>query len=140
MVGFIGGAWIQGLGGILICTGSSILVCCGPTNATVGAGKEMAAFVLMLIGAIVEVIGAIVGVILFFAWAATLRETCETSWGFIPGAAGEAAVTDCVNTSTGFLALIIWPVVAFGIITGILSLVAAIMAKMGHASMKGGGV
>ena len=58
-IGFLAYAWIQGVGGILACVGTSIVICCGPEKGKPGGdGKMMAAFVLMLIGAIVAMFSA----------------------------------------------------------------------------------
>ena len=130
MVGFIGGAWVQGIGGIIVCIGSSILICCGPTSETEGAGKCMAAFVLMLIGGIIELLGAVLGLVFYFAVVGSARESCETSWGWL----SEQSVQDCVNTTVGIMSILVFPSVAIGIVTGVLVIVGSVKAKQAHSS------
>ena len=74
---------ISGVGGIVALVGSSILICCGPSDASAGAGKMMAGFILMLIGAICELGGAIAGLI-FNVWLAMV------AYRKLPEPAGDA--------------------------------------------------
>lgn len=132
-IGFAGGAWIQGIGGILCCVGSGILICCGPESGKPGGdGKENAAAICMIIGGVIEIIGAVVGLILFFGIKSRAEESCAYLAGY--GSAEE----DCVNTTVGFVAVIIFPSVGFGCVAGILAIVAGSMACKAKAALSGG--
>jgi hypothetical protein len=61
MIGFGAGipGIVGGVCGILACVASSILMCCAPKTTAEGAGKFTAAFVMLLIAGILQVIMAI---------------------------------------------------------------------------------
>ena len=126
---------ISGVGGIVALVGSSILICCGPSDASAGAGKMMAGFILMLIGAICELGGAIAGLIVYFSVVAQARASCGMMNEATPAAWEQA----CIDNFTGIAGIFIFPGVGLGVLTGILALVAAIMSKQGHAAMLAGG-
>ena len=135
LIGFIAGSWVQAIGGLLACIGSSILICCGPKDGSAaGKGKEMAGFVLMLIGAITEIIGAVLGLILYFGTVTRCgQETCV-----MQGTPYETCVTpaqSAIDTCIGFLSIIIWPSIIIGGVSGIITLVAAVKAKQAHGSL-----
>ena len=126
---------ITGVGGIVALVGSSILICCGPSDASAGAGKMMAGFILMLIGAICELGGAIAGLIVYFSVVAQARITCNIVDGETPNVLEQ----HCMNVITGIAGILIFPSVGISALTGVLALVAAIMSKQGHAAMLAGG-
>ena len=132
-IGFLGGAWIQGVGGILSLIGSSILICCGPKAGGGGAGSCMAAFVLMLLGAIAELVGAVIGLILYFGVVDTaVNVTCNYD-GDTGSTSG--AEQGCLDFVLGITAIIIYPSVGLGVVAGVLALVAAIMAMKAKNSL-----
>lgn len=61
MIGFLAGTpgVIGGIAGILMCVGSSLLICCAPKTVAEGPGKFNAAGVLLLIGGIIQICCAI---------------------------------------------------------------------------------
>lgn len=131
-IGFAGGAWIQGIGGILCCVGSGILVCCGPESGKPGGdGKENAAAICMIIGGVIEIIGAVVGLILFFGVKSRAEEACAVYSGY------GSAETDCINTAVGIAGIIIFPSVGLGVIAGILACVAGMHACKAKAALSG---
>ena len=126
---------ISGVGGIVALVGSSILICCGPSDASAGAGKMMAGFVLMLIGAICALGGSIAGLINYFSIVAQARISC----GIVDGETPNILEQHCMDVITGIAGILIFPGVGLGGLTGALALVAAIMSKQGHAAMLAGG-
>ena len=40
LIGFIAGGWVQAIGGLLACIGSSILICGGPKDGSAAGGKR----------------------------------------------------------------------------------------------------
>ena len=135
LIGFIAGGWVQAIGGLLACIGSSILICCGPKDGSAaGKGKEMAGFVLMLIGAITEIIGAVLGLILYFGTVTRCgQEVCVPNFSGGQTCASPPQAT--IDTCIGFLSIIIWPSIIIGGVSGIITLVAAVKAKQAHGSL-----
>ena len=130
-IGFIGNAWIQGIGGILALIASSMIICCDAAKA---AGKLQACFVLFILGGIIEIVGGIVAVILFFSWKAGIEEGCQ-----IYGTSG-VHYDNCVNTMVGIVGAIIWPSVGLAVVSGVLILIAGVKANAAKgALLKGGG-
>lgn len=123
----ITGPLIAGLGGIVGTIGASILICCGPAAGQPGGdGKMMAGAVLMGIAAGVEIIGAIVGIALFFSWEAGIRSGCGGS-------------QSCYDAFVGFTAILMWPSVAVSIIAGIIFIVAAVKSAQARSALLAGG-
>ena len=131
-IGFIGNAWIQGIGGILALIASSMIICCDAAKA---AGKLQACFVLFILGGIIEIVGGIVAVILFFSWKAGIEEGCLSAYGN-----AAADYDNCVNTMVGIVGAIIWPSVGLAVVSGVLILIAGVKANAAKgALLKGGG-
>lgn len=129
----ITGPLIAGLGGIVGTIGASILICCGPAAGQPGGdGKMMAGAVLMGIAAGVEIIGAIVGIALFFSWEANIRTICS-------GGSGGTLNQPCYDLSVGFTAILMWPSVAISIIAGIIFIVAAVKSAQARSALLAGG-
>ena len=134
LVGFIAGGWVQVIGGLLACIGLSILICCGLKDGSAAGKKAMAGFVLMLLGAITEIVGAVLGLILYFGTVTRCgQEVCV-----MQGTPYETCVTpaqSAIDTCIGFLSIIIWPSIIIGGVSGIITLVAAVKAKQAHGSL-----
>ena len=112
----------QGIGGILGLIACSIQVCCGPTkNSPNEAGKETAAGVLYILGAICEIGGAILGLLIFLGIQAAAVESCPNSWGWL----SQDSVDACVSTTVGLTAILIFPSVGLGVIAGALQVLHA---------------
>merc|ERR1711977_799588 len=84
----------------------------------------MAGAVLMGLGGVMEVVGAVVGIALFFSWKQTLEVAC----GAIGGGTLTAAQQTCVDLSVGFVAWLMWPSVVISIVAGLIMFVAAFMS------------
>ena len=139
-IGFLGGAWLQGIGGICGIVAASVLICCGPRAMAEGDGKLTAAFVLFIIATATEIIGAILGVILFLQAEARIRNTCV----FQHANTASAGYTTCYNLLIGLTATFIWPAVIIGGVAGVFCLLATIFSWQARAAVKkqiaGGGV
>jgi len=132
-IGFLGGAWIQGIGGILCCVGSGILICCGPESGKPGGdGKENAAAICMIIGGAIEIIGAVVGLIVFFGIKSRAEESCSYLSGY------GSAESDCINTAVGIAGVVIFPSVGLGVVSAILSIIAGVNACKAKNALAGG--
>lgn len=84
----------------------------------------MAAGICMLIGAIGEIGGAVLGLIMYFGFVATTQASCDED--------GDTSITTaaeqlCIDFSTGFVGTLIFPSVGLGVIAGVICLVASIM-------------
>ena len=135
-IGFLGGAWVQGIGGILGLIACSIQICCGPTkNAPNEAGKETAAGVLYILGAICEIGGAILGLLIFLGIQAAAVESCTASWGWL----SQNSVDECVSVTVDLTAILIFPSVGLGVIAGALQVVSAFMSFKSMGALKAGG-
>ena len=126
----------QGIGGILGLIACSIQICCGPTkNAPNEAGKETAAGVLYILGAICEIGGAVLGLLIFLGIRAAAVESCTASWGWL----SQNSVDECVSVSVGLTAILIFPSVGLGVIAGALQVVSAFMSFKSMGALKAGG-
>lgn len=126
-IGFLGGAWVQGIGGVLGLVASSMLICCGPKAAGEGGGMTQGAMILYVLGAIAEILGAVLGLLAYFALVDTYTTTCGGS-------------EQCLNLAVGITAIIIFPSVALGIVAGVLQLVGAFKAFKSKQAIDAGGI
>ena len=139
LIGFIlsviVGPIIAGIGGLIACIGSSILVCCGPEKGKPGGdGKLQAGAVLMFIGGALEIVGAVVSIVLFFKWKADTEAGCELAYGSSYG------YQPCVDVIVGFIGAFVWPFVGLAIATGVVELFAGFFCIQARTAMlsKGG--
>lgn len=138
-IGFVGGAWIQGIGGVLGLIGSSLLICCGPSSSGQGGGIMLAALILYIIGALAEIIGAIVGLIAYLGLAAQYTLMCDYDSSGSIESGGIPSEQDCMNTLLGLTAIFIFPAVIVGFVAGVLQIVGAVMAWKAKKAIEGGG-
>lgn len=133
-VGFLGGAWIQGIGGIIGLVGSSVVICC--VSNPPSPCNMMASFILQLLGSIMMILGAVVGLVIYFGVVDEMTNgLCNSD--------GDTSVTtqseqDCLNFTLGITGIVIFPSVGLGIIAGILMLVAGIMSYKAYSVVKNG--
>jgi len=130
-IGFIGGAWVQGIGGILGLVGSSIIICC-VSKPGEGAGSVMAAAILQFLGALAMVAGAVIGLIVYFGVVDTTKVTCNSDSDASVTTAAEQACFDLVLGITG---IFIFPSVGLGVIAGILMLIAGVMSWKARSAL-----
>jgi hypothetical protein len=144
MIGFIGGAIAGGVAGIMACVASSILMCCGPKADGTGAGKELAAAILYILAGIVHFVGAVLGLLWYFALAEDVKKHCddlckdwETQYNWDTwqeyesraecDAQYDQTCKDYESTTLGFLAILIFPTVGFCVVCGILEIIGAVL-------------
>lgn len=139
-IGFLGGAWVQGIGGVLGLVASSMLICCGPKAAGEGGGMTQGAMILYILGAIAEILGAVLGLLAYFALVDSYKTGCDYN---MDGTIESGTYPDeqgCMDLLVGFTAVIIFPSVALGIVAGVLQLVGAFMAFKSKQAIAAGGV
>ena len=92
----------------------------------------------MFIGGALEIVGAIVGIALFFGWKADIETACGLNSGYAQY--NMAAVQACIDLGVGITATLVWPSVAISIAAGVLMLIAGFFSIQARTAMlsKGG--
>eukprot|EP00908_Phaeocystis_cordata_P017377 Transcript_287.p2 GENE.Transcript_287~~Transcript_287.p2 ORF type:complete len:246 (-),score=57.55 Transcript_287:209-850(-) len=114
--------------------------CCGPKADGTGAGKELAATILYILAGIVHFVGAVLALLWYLALAEDVKKHCddlckdwETDWWAEYESRAECdayydqTCKDYESATLGFLAILIFPTVAFCVACGILEIIGAVL-------------